>query len=133
MNGVSVSPAKSFGPAELLGYGSFATNGASAPTAAMIRSQRGLPFTVTYTATGLYTVTFAKKFKALKALTAVGAWLNGALADYADVMVVANELHLPACRLQLQLHRAGVAQAPPANANGAFVNFEFCVTNTSGK
>lgn len=133
MQGVYTSPAKTFGAAELLGYGSFATNGTSSPTLAMRRMQRGLQFTVAYSATGIYTLTFDRKYKALKPCTIVGAWLNSALADYADVAVTANELHLPARRLVLQLHRAGVAQAPPANANGAFVNFEFVATNTNGK
>lgn len=133
MNGVFTSPAKTFGPAEYLGFGSFATNGASSPTNAMRRMQSGLRFTVAYTATGIYTLTFDKKYKALKPCTIVKAWLTGPMADYAEVSVTANELHLPACRLVLQLHRAGVAQAPAANANGVFVNFEFVATNTSGK
>lgn len=135
MNGVTSGVARSFGYEEYIGAGSFQTNGAAAPTAAMLRKQLGLPFTVTYSGTGLYTVSFdPKQFKLPLPTFYVDANLIGPIANVGDVRVVANELHLTACRLQIQyIDKAGAALAPPANGAGVSVSFAFVGTNSTGR
>lgn len=131
MNGVYANCLRSFAIEGLYGVGSFEVNGTSAPTAAQLVALRGLPFSVAYSATGIYTITFdPSRFKLPKRAVLCRAHLDGPLADYAGVTVLANELHLPACRIQLQLHRTGVAQAPPAS--GSYVSFEFFGENSTG-
>lgn len=132
MNGHYASLAKTFDADGYLGVGSFATNGTSSPTASMLRKQMGLPFTVAYSATGIYTITFDKRFRLPKEPFLVIARLQSALADWADVIVTGQALKSGTPTITLQLHRSGTAQAPPTNANGAFVHFAFVGTNNTG-
>lgn len=135
MNGILSGILRSFGYEEYAGAGSFQTNGAGAPTAAMLRKQLGLPFTVTYGGTGLYTVSFdPAKFKLPVQAWYADANVIGPIASVLDVRVVANELHLPACRLQIQcIDKAGAAVAPPANGAGVSISFSFFGTNNTGR
>lgn len=135
MNGVGGTFARCFGGEDWIGFGSFQTNGAVAPTAAMVSRPRYLPFSVSYAATGLYTVTFdPKTFKLPLPAYFVEAHLTGPIATVGSVRVVTNELHLTACRLQLQLvDVAGAALAPPANGSGVSVHFSFAGTNNTGR
>ncbi len=132
MNGQYSAFARSFGAEEYIGVGSFKCNGGASPAVGNIIQQRGLPFTVAYTATGIYTLQFTAATKLPKRAAYVDARIQSALADYADVLVIENSLHLPANRLVFQLNRAGVAQAPPADANNAWISFEFVGTNNTG-
>lgn len=135
MNGHYSNFARSFDAEAYIGVGSFQTNGAAAPTAAQLRKQIGLPFTVTHEATGILNVLFdPKKFKLPSSAFYAEAHLVGPIATVGGVRIVANELHLPACRLRLQLvDGAGAAVAPPAAAAGVFVHFMFVGTNNTGK
>lgn len=132
MNGQTAALMRSFGYEEYAGAGSFQCNGAANPAAGTIFQQRGLPFTVVYSATGVYTITFPPNLKLPKRAFFVDARIQGALADYGDFTVIENSLHTAACRLVIQLQRAGVATAPPALANNAFVQFFFLGTNNTG-
>lgn len=134
MNGAILGTVNSFGYDECVGAGSFATNGAASPTAAMVRKQRGLPFTVVYSGTGLYTVSFdPARFKLPSQAFYVDANLVGPIASVGDVRVIANELHLAACRIQIQyIDKAGAALVPPANGSGISVTFAFIGSNSTG-
>jgi hypothetical protein len=56
-DGFDFRPVQSLGPDPILYSGSFQTNGGSDPSSTTFRYPRGLAFTVTYAATGVYTIT----------------------------------------------------------------------------
>ena len=132
MNGATIGDVKSFGYEECCGVGAFLCNGVAAPT--VVRRQRGLPFTVTYGGTGLYTVTFeTARFKLPQAAFYVDANLVGPISSVGDVRVVANNLHLSPCQIQIQyVDKAGAALAPPASGVGMYVSFSFFGSNSTG-
>lgn len=132
MNGHYATPAKLFGADEYVMAGSFATNGTTSPTSAMLRKPLGLNFTVAYSATGIYTVTFPSNLKLPAIPYHVEAHLNGAVADWAAVTVTGVNMSAATPNIVLALHRAGTAQAPPANGNGASVHFKLVFTNSTG-
>ncbi len=106
--------------------GSFQCNAASNPLAATYRRGRYAPaWTVTYTATGIYTVQFPADFKlpALAQVIRAAAWPQCAPVGEYDT---ANR------RLVIQAHRNGVANAPAATA-GNRINFALLLTQNDGK
>ncbi len=104
--------------------GSFAPNGSSAVDAA---SRQGLGFTVAWTSTGLFTITFTDKYSAL---VSANATLQLAAADdkFAQVGVVS----LSAKTAQIRIMDASAAAvADVAAAAGNRVNFCFKFRNSA--
>jgi hypothetical protein len=116
--------------------GSFQCNAASNPLAATYRRGRYAPaWTVTYTATGIYTVQFPADFKlpALAQVIRAAAWPQWATlaTDWFECAPV-GEYDTANRRLVIQAHRNGVANAPAATA-GNRINFALLLSQNDGK
>ena len=125
---------KGIGPDRIILAGSFAPNGASNPLAASSRGrEHGNLFTVTYAATGIFTVTFPAGYT-LPAQPASIIVLPqfDALANWFDCAVIGDTtLNTTTRQIVIQAHRAGVANAPAA-ATGCRINFMLQVSNNTG-
>lgn len=135
MNGEYRGELHCLGPDQYVLTGSFATNGATNPTTANSRGREfGFTFTVTYAATGVYTVTLPSNLgvpSQPRAVIVTPQW--DAIADWFDAAVVGETtLNGSARQFVIQAHRSGVANAPAANA-GSRINFAIFVSNTTGK
>ena len=126
---------KAIGPDRILLAGSFAPNGTTDPLVASHRGREfGFTFTVTYSATGIYTLTLPSGYTlpAQPASVIVTPQWD-AIANWFDVAVVAETTLATAARqFVIQAHRSGVAQAPAVNA-GCRINFMLHVSNNTGK
>ncbi len=126
---------KGCGPDRVLLAGSFAPNGASAPVVTASRGRDfGHTFTVTYSATGIYTITWPAGFTlpAQPASIIVTPQFD-ALASWFDVAPIGETTLTSTTRqIVLQAHRAGVANAPAAAA-GTRINFMLLVSNNTGQ
>lgn len=116
--------------------GSFQTNGASNPAAATYRRGRYAPaWTVTYTATGIYTVQFPAYFKlpALAQIVWLAAWPQYATlaTDWFECGIV-GEYSIANRNFVIQAHRNGTANAP-ANTAGNRINFAMFCSQNDGK
>lgn len=123
------------GPDRIILAGSFAPNGASDPAAASSRGREfGQTFTVTYAATGIYTVTFPSGYTLPAqpaSIIVTPQW--DAIANWFDVAVVGDStLNAAARQFVIQAHRSGTANAPAA-ATGCRINFMLHVSNNTGK
>lgn len=114
--------------------GSFAPNGTSDPLVASSRGRKfGFTFTVTYAATGVYTVTVPSNMTFPNQVTSivVSAQVD-ALASYFAVMVVGDTtLNTTTRQFVIQAHRAGTGEAVAA-ATGSRINFAIFISNTTG-
>ena len=135
MNGLFPHTLRSLGPEEYALWGSFAPNAAGAPTT--LRGSRGLQYTVTYSATGLYNVTIA---------AALGQFANAPLCAIAtaefdgtdivthwfEVGVVRNRLNSSNRDFQILAHRSGTAREVAANAANR-INFLVGASENTGR
>jgi hypothetical protein len=134
MNGHSSYVMFGLGPDRYLLGGSFAPNGGSAPDPASFRGREGLPFTVAYEATGIFTVTLPEGFTlpAQPHFILVSAQAADAAAWF-EVMVVGETLLNTATKsFVIQAHRSGTANAPAAAA-GTRINFAIFTQNNTGR
>lgn len=123
------------GPERFVLGGSFQTNGASNPAATTYRgSAGGLSFTVTYAATGVYTVTLASNLRlpAQPMSIALSPQFAVLATDWFDCAVVGETtLNASTRSFVIQAHRSGVANAP-ANTAGNRINFIIYASNNTG-
>lgn len=121
------------GPDRFVLGGSFQCNATSNPSSATFRGTAGMPFTVTYSATGVYTITLPAGFRLpAQPLFVVASAQFAALADWFTVAVLGETtLNGGARQIVLQAHRDGVGQAP-ANTSGNRINFMIFASNNTG-
>lgn len=133
MNGHWAGVLNTIGPDRFLIGGSFAVNGTSDPAAASSRGRAGNTFTVAYSATGVYTVTFPLELKLPAqpfSIVVTPQW--DALANWFDVAVVGDStLNGTNRQIVIQAHRSGTGNAPAAGT-GARINFMLLASNNTG-
>lgn len=133
MDGLNRGELLTIGKDQYLLTGSFAVNGGSAVDQTTRRgTDLGFPFSVTYAATGQFTVTLPSGmgFVAQPGSIVVSPQWD-AVANWFDVAVV-GDFNLTARSFLIQAHRSGTANAPPAGT-GARINFAIKVSNTTGR
>jgi hypothetical protein len=133
MDGFDARAIKGVGPEPIAYWGSFQTNGTSNPASTTYRYPRGLAFTVTYSATGVYTITLPAGFTlpSQPHCVVVGRGF-AALADHFDAAVLGETtLNAATRQIVIQAHRAGTGQAP-ANTAGNRIHFAILSSNSSG-
>ena len=128
-------PLLSIGPERVLLAGSFAPNAAVAPVVTASRGREfGQTFTVAYTATGVYTVTFPAGYTLPAqpaSIIVTPQW--SAIANWFDVGVVGETtLNTTTRQFVIQAHRSGTANEPVAAA-GTRINFLLHVSNNTGR
>lgn len=133
MNGHTPFELQAVAPEVFVLAGSFAPNGASTPTTTDSRGRRAMPFTVAYTATGIYTVTLPSGFNfPSQPLSIVVSSQCSAIANWFEVTVVGETtLNTTTRQFVIQAHRGGVANAPAAAA-GTRINFAIVASNNTG-
>jgi hypothetical protein len=122
------------GPDRFVLAGSFQTNAGSNPSSSTYRGKDGLAFTVTYAATGVFTVTLPAGFRLPAQPLAIGAWAQFAdlATDWFEVAVVGETtLNASTRQFVLQAHRSGVAREV-ANTAGNRINFHIFTQNNTG-
>jgi hypothetical protein len=128
-------PLMGIGPDRIILAGSFAPNTAAAPLAASSRGREfGCLFTVTYAATGVYTVTFPAGYTlpAQPASIIVSPQFD-AIASGFEVAVIGETTLTSATRqFVIQAHRARTPFEAVAAA-GTRINFLLHVSNNTGK
>lgn len=126
---------RGIGPDRIIIAGSFAPNTAAAPLAASSRGREfGATFTVTYAATGVYTVTFPAGFTlpAQPACIIVSPQF-AAIADGFEVAVIGDTtLNTTTRQFVIQAHRARTPFEALV-ATGTRINFMLHVSNNTGK
>lgn len=134
MDGHPSYPLRGLGPDRFVIGGSFQCNGTSNPASTTYRGTSGLPFTVTYSATGVYTITFPSgyRFPAQPLAVVASAQYATLATDWFEVGVLGETtLNGTARQIVLQAHRSGTANAP-ANTAGNRINFWVLMQNNTG-
>lgn len=134
MDGFFPQPLKGGGAEPRVLWGSFQTNGTSDPSATTFRYPPGFKFTVTYSATGVYTVTMPSGviLPAQPGVILVSAQFATLATDYFEVGVVGEStLNTTTKQFVIQAKRAGSGQAP-ANTAGNRINFAILFNNSTG-
>ncbi len=126
---------RTIGPDRIICAGSFAPNGSSNPDPTASRGRtHGFTFVVTYAATGIFTVTLPEGYTLPEQPLCIAVFPQAsALANWFDAIVVGETtLNTTTRQFVIQAHRAGVANAPAANA-GTRINFLLYVSNNTGR
>lgn len=133
MDGFDLRPLEAMGNEQLVYYGSFQTNGTSDPSSTTFRYPRGLVFTVTYSATGVFTVTLPAglTLPSQPYSIVVGAQFAVLATDHFVVGVLGETTLTTTRTIVIQAHRNGTGQAP-ANTAGNRINFAIFATNSTG-
>lgn len=134
MNGEHRGELLTLGPDKYCLSGSFAPNGSSDPASTSSRGRRfGFTFTVTYAATGVYTVTFPSNMSFPNQVEAVILTPQvDAVANWFDLVAVGETtLNTTTRQLVIQAHRAGTPREVAAAA-GSRINFAIYASNTTG-
>lgn len=135
MDGFHTQPFKGLGAERLIYDGSFQTNGSSDPSSTTFQYPSGLLFSVSYAATGVYTVTLPEglALPAQPYSIVVSAQAATLATDWFEVLVIgATTLNSSTRQFVVQAHRAGTAREP-ANTAGNRINFAIFASNSTGK
>lgn len=135
MDGYITNSVEAIGPDPLVYYGSFQCNASSDPSSTTFRAPPGFrAFTVTYAATGTYTVTLPAGCTLPSQPYVVACWPQFATlaTDWFECGTL-GETTLNAATRQfvIQAHRNGTAREP-ANTAGNRINFAIFATNSTG-
>lgn len=114
-------------------FGSFQTNGTSNPASTTFRGPPGFIFTVTYSATGVFTVTLDASLNLPDLPAYIEANPQGAVlaTDWFDCFVL-GEFNRTTRSFVIQAHRSGTGQAP-ANTAGNRINFSLIFRNSTSR
>lgn len=130
----NATPIKGLGTEQFKLSGSFQCNGTSNPASTTHRCPPGLVFTVTYSATGVFTVTFTDTSMVLPDLPLevnVSPQFAVLATDWFDCATL-GEFNRTTRSFQIQAHRSGTGQAP-ANTAGNRINFCITVRNSTSR
>ena len=130
----NVNPIKGYGTEQFRLVGSFQCNGTNNPAAATHRTPPGMPFAVTYAATGVFTVTLSDPsavFPELPLEITVTPQFATLATDWFECGVL-GEFNRTTRSFQIQAHRSGTGQAP-ANTAGNRINFCITVRNSTSR
>lgn len=129
----NLNPLKVLGTDGILYAASFQTNAAANPLASTFRAAPGLIFTVTYAATGIYTVTLDPSLNLpdLPSCIRVSPQFAVLATDWFECAVV-GEFNRTTRSFVVQAHRGGVANAPAATA-GNRINFTIQFRNSTSR
>ncbi|HYE92052.1 MAG TPA: hypothetical protein VEA38_13565 [Terriglobales bacterium] len=134
MHGHTPYPAFALGPDCFSIAGSFQCNAGSNPASTTFRKSLGLNFSVTYAATGVFTVTLASGL--VLPAQPMGIIVSPQFAvladDWFDTAVVGESTLTTTRTIVIQAHRAGVAREV-ANVAGNRINFCIFAQNNTGK
>jgi hypothetical protein len=110
---------------------SFQCNATSNPSSTTFRGPKGLIFTVTYSATGVFTIVFDASHTFPNIPYEVEAHPQAAVlaTDWFDCYV-AGEFNIATRTIVVQAHRSGTGQAP-ANTAGNRINVNLFFRNTT--
>lgn len=127
-------PLQGLGAEGFLLGGSFQTNAASDPSSSLFEYPPGFKFTVTYAATGVYTVTVPSGFVLPRQPVFIAAWPQYATlaTDWFECGVLgATTLNTSTRQFVVQAHRNGTAREPAATT-GNRINFLLYTRNSTG-
>lgn len=136
MDGTNTQYLDALGSEPLAYWGSFQCNGTSNPATTTIRAPQGLAaFTVTYSATGVFTITVPAGFTLPNQVYSivVSPQFATLATDWFDCAVLGETtLNTSTRQFVVQAHRSGTGQAP-ANTAGNRINFAIFASNSTGK
>lgn len=134
MDGYALHNVKGCGPEPVIYAGSFQCNGTSDPSSTTYEYPPGFPFTVTYSATGVFTVTLPSGFVLPDQPYSIQVTPQfSELANYFAVGVLGETtLNTTTRQFVIQAHRAGTGEAP-TNTAGNRINFAIHATNSTGR
>lgn len=129
----NLNPLKVLGTDGILYAGSFQCNAAANPLASTFRAPPGLVFSVTYSATGVYTVTLDASLNLpdLPLYIEANPQFATMATDWFDCGVV-GEFNRTTRSFVIQAHRSGTGQAPAATA-GNRINFSIQFRNSTSR
>lgn len=135
MDGNFSLPLRGFGPDPFVLFGSFQCNASSDPSSTTFRGPTALKgFTVSYAATGVFTVTLPEGFTLPAQAYCVAAWPQYATlaTDWFECGIVGETtLNASTRQFVVQAHRSGTAREV-ANTAGNRINFAIFCTNSGG-